>query len=72
VTKLERGSFVVFFTDGLLEWNRNIFDAWSHLTEAVADVRIREADHPAHAIRNAIVKSEEHSDDIAVLTLSIS
>jgi len=66
---LRAGAFAVFFTDGLLEWNRNIAQAWSRLEAAVARQDVREALHPAHAIRHCVIDGSNHDDDIAVLTV---
>lgn len=71
VLTLEPGSFVVFFTDGLLEWNRDIASAWQLLQLAVSRQEIREALHPAHAIRTKVIDRAAHSDDIAILTMRI-
>ncbi|HEV3154559.1 MAG TPA: GAF domain-containing SpoIIE family protein phosphatase [Candidatus Baltobacteraceae bacterium] len=69
VMTVKTGSFVVFFTDGLLEWNRNIPDAWSRLHDAIARKQVREALHPAAAIRESVMGSRRHDDDVAVLTV---
>ena len=63
------GSFAVFFTDGLLEWNRNIAQAWLGLEHAIARQDVREALHPANAIRECVVEGSRHEDDIAILTV---
>jgi serine phosphatase RsbU (regulator of sigma subunit) len=67
---LRPGTFIVFFTDGLLEWNRNIGEAWRNLHRAVRTPAVRESPHPARAIRDAVIRSEHHGDDVAVLTVS--
>ncbi|HET7814438.1 MAG TPA: PP2C family protein-serine/threonine phosphatase, partial [Candidatus Baltobacteraceae bacterium] len=63
------GSFAAFFTDGLLEWNRDIAGAWKALHTALLRQDIREAAHPAEQLRSAVVTGSGHSDDIAVLTV---
>ena len=65
---LERGAFVVFFTDGLLEAEHDYLRGQERLLETVARKSVREADHPAGEIR-ASVTPERHPDDLAVLTL---
>lgn len=69
VMTLKTGSFIAFFTDGLLEWNRNIPDAWSRLHDAISRREVREAPHPAQAIRDRVIDSARHEDDVAVLTV---
>ncbi len=71
VLTLEPGSFAVFFTDGLLEWNRDIPKAWEYLQSAIARQDVREALHPAHAIRVRVIDGASHQDDIAILTIRI-
>lgn len=68
---LHPGSFVVFFTDGLLEWQRDYLAGEEHLEKAIEQSDIRLAAHPARAIRDAAVRGT-HEDDIAVLTLRVS
>ncbi len=63
------GSFAAFFTDGLLEWNRNIAQAWSRLQHAIARQDVREALHPANAIRTHVIDANRHEDDVAILTV---
>ncbi len=64
------GSFIAFFTDGLLEWKRDYLVGEEHLAQAIAREDIRSAAHPAHELRRAVVRGT-HEDDIAVLTLRV-
>jgi len=68
---LNEGAFVLFFTDGLLEWNRNIEEAWERLFEVVARDDVRHAIHPAHAVFNLITGGQRHFDDVAMLTIRV-
>lgn len=63
------GAFAAFFTDGLLEWDRNIDAAWASLHRAIALPQIRYAEHPAHALREAVIDGAPHADDLAILTI---
>jgi serine phosphatase RsbU (regulator of sigma subunit) len=69
VVTLKPGCFAAFFTDGLLEWNRDILGAWTALCDAVKRRDIREAEHPAKALRDAVIHEANHRDDIAILTV---
>lgn len=69
VLALKTGSFVTFFTDGLLEWNHDISGAWSRLYDAIGRREVREAEHPAQAIRDRVIDAARHEDDVAVLTV---
>ncbi|MBV9269625.1 MAG: SpoIIE family protein phosphatase [Candidatus Eremiobacteraeota bacterium] len=68
---LRPGTFAAFFTDGLLEWNRNIDEAWSRLLSALSRQDVRESLHPAHAIRKHVIGSDRHHDDVAILTVRL-
>ncbi|MBV8488971.1 MAG: SpoIIE family protein phosphatase [Candidatus Eremiobacteraeota bacterium] len=66
--ELEDGDFFAFFTDGLLEGKRDYEAGQTRLHQAVANRWIRQADHPARAIRDAVAP-ERHEDDVVILTL---
>jgi GAF domain-containing protein len=66
---LPPGSFAAFFTDGLLEWNRNIEEAWERLKRAIMRQDVREALHPATAVFQSVTDRKTHQDDVAILTI---
>jgi serine phosphatase RsbU (regulator of sigma subunit) len=63
---LEPGCTTVFYTDGLIEWNRNPLEGHAVLHRALQDAAIRNDRYPARAIRNACIKGA-HADDVALL-----
>lgn len=65
---LEPGALAVYFTDGLVEWQRDYPAGEQALREALRSPEVRESPHPAKAIRKAVVQGR-HQDDIALLTL---
>lgn len=67
---LEPGSLAVFFTDGLVEWNRDYVEGEASLRLALSNPQVRRALHPAKALRRAVVQGK-HQDDIALLTLRV-
>lgn len=67
---LHPGSFIAFFTDGLLEWKRDYLAGEKYLAQAIERHEIRFSAHPARELRRAVVLGK-HEDDIAVLTLSV-
>lgn len=69
IVSLRQGSFLTFFTDGLLEWNHNIDEAWSQLEQALRRPEVRESEHPARSIRDAVIRGPRHEDDVAILTM---
>ena len=69
---MKAGMFTVFFTDGLLEWNRDVPAAWERLIEAMQRHDIRFARRPAAVIRETVIGSGSHPDDVAILTLRVT
>lgn len=65
---LEPGALAVYFTDGLLEWDRNYAEGERALCEAIASEEIRTSPNPAKALRRAVVRGK-HQDDVALLVL---
>ena len=65
---LEPGCTIVFYTDGLIEAQRNAPAGEENLRRALLDPAIRNDRHPARALRDACVQGA-HSDDIAVLVM---
>jgi serine phosphatase RsbU (regulator of sigma subunit) len=68
---LEPGSLLVFYTDGLIEWQRKPAQGLHALHRALRDSAVRGADDPALAIRNACIKGA-HADDVAILTVRVT
>ena len=68
---LEDCSFAVFFTDGLVEAERDYLSGEARLTQAIGQQSIREAEWPARAIRLAVAP-ERHPDDVAVMTIRVT
>jgi serine phosphatase RsbU (regulator of sigma subunit) len=66
--RLQRGSFAVFFTDGVIEWERDELAGYAQLKAAMMDAAVRNSAHPAYAIRRAVVCGP-HADDIALMSL---
>ncbi len=68
--ELEENSFIAYFTDGLVEAERDYLTGEARLAQAIAQRSIREASRPARAIRAAVVP-KRHPDDLAVMTLRV-
>jgi GAF domain-containing protein len=62
------GSMLVFYTDGLVEWERDVVAGEAALREALADAGVRDALRPALAVRQACIRGA-HADDVAILTV---
>jgi len=67
---LHPGSFIAFFTDGLIEGERDIGKGEAKLAEAIKRADVREALHPAEALRRAVAP-DRHADDLAIMTLRV-
>ncbi|HLI95361.1 MAG TPA: GAF domain-containing SpoIIE family protein phosphatase [Candidatus Baltobacteraceae bacterium] len=67
---LEPGSLAVYFTDGLMEWDRDYVAGEAAVYAALLDDSVRNAARPAKALRRAVVQGK-HQDDIAVLVLRV-
>ena len=67
---LEPGSVVVFYTDGLVEWNRDTLEGEAALIEALSLRAVRESQHPAAAIYRHVVKGKAR-DDVAILVICV-
>jgi serine phosphatase RsbU (regulator of sigma subunit) len=61
---------LVLYTDGLIEFNRNLFDGEARLMSAAAESVRCNAEHPATFITEQVLGDAHPNDDVAVLTLS--
>lgn len=67
---LAEGTTIVFFTDGLIEYARDVLTAERRLGDVLAARRFLEAENPAQAIIDAVLDGPQR-DDIAVLVLRV-
>jgi len=66
----ESGSMIVLYTDGLIEFTRDLAEGEARLLNAAAEALKRKAEHPAAFIADHVLGDAHPNDDIAVLTLS--
>ena len=66
--QLVRGSALVLYTDGLIEFARDVIGGEATLREAVASEVWIGAERPARALCNAVVRGAATPDDVAILT----
>jgi PAS domain S-box-containing protein len=67
---LEPGSLVVLYTDGLIEFDHNVFEGERLLIEAIqGEMEIKTPDPPAALVRRVILGAPQ--DDVAVLTIRL-
>lgn len=69
---LERDGLVVFYTDGISEFQRDIAKTEVALLEAIDDAVATSAPRPADAIRRVVLGDEEPGDDAVLLVLRIA
>ncbi len=67
-TRLPSSGLVVFYSDGLIESDRNLARGYERLTAAIARPDIASGANPADAIYRAVLK-RGGNDDVVVLTL---
>jgi PAS domain S-box-containing protein len=68
---LEAGALVVLYTDGLIEFNRNVSEGERLLVRAVAAEVEAQTPDPSDAIVRRVILGAP-SDDVAVLTISVA
>jgi serine phosphatase RsbU (regulator of sigma subunit) len=68
----EHGDLLVLYTDGLLEYDRDLLAGERRILEAVSAIASRRIDNPAAAIRDAIFARYEPSDDVAIMTIAFA
>jgi anti-sigma regulatory factor (Ser/Thr protein kinase) len=66
---IDAGTSVVMYTDGLLEYSRDIVVGERLLREALAETDIGASAEPAEALHSAIFSSVDNTDDAATLVL---
>ncbi|MDQ6932180.1 MAG: SpoIIE family protein phosphatase [Candidatus Eremiobacteraeota bacterium] len=69
--RLAPGTLIVLFTDGLLEFNRDL-EQGERLLRAAAVAEVRNiSNNPAMMIYKRVVRNPTHTDDVAILTISV-
>ena len=66
---LPPGASLYFYTDGLLEYDRDIIAGERRLVEAIAQTAAANPEHPASALQAAIFDGIDNTDDAATLVL---
>lgn len=66
------GCMLCFYTDGLSEVSRDLFEAEQRMRSALAAEEILTCERPAHRIKESVYDGQAHRDDVAILTVSVS
>ena len=69
---VEPGSMLILYTDGILEYNRDLIFGEERLLRIASDVAKRAIDNPASAIRDAVFTGYEPGDDVAIMTIKFA
>jgi serine phosphatase RsbU (regulator of sigma subunit) len=70
--QLGAGAMVVLYTDGLIEYSRDLAEGEAALMEAAQAAAALPAADPAVEIRNRIFRDRKVADDVAILTIRFS
>jgi PAS domain S-box-containing protein len=62
---------LVLYTDGLLEFSRDLDEGERRIEGAIRDLNVDDIDHLAGAIMNRVLLDDQPSDDIAILTATL-
>lgn len=68
---LEANSLLVMYTDGLIEFNRDVIRGEATLRTVVGGEWRRPSLHPARAIKDRVLLHSQQTDDIALLTVRL-
>ncbi|MBC5811568.1 MAG: SpoIIE family protein phosphatase, partial [Candidatus Eremiobacteraeota bacterium] len=67
---LEPGSIGLFYTDGLLEFDRDVVGNERRLLDIAADLGRDHGTHPAISFQHRLMDGAPHRDDVAVLAIA--
>ncbi len=70
-TPLDPGAMLVLYTDGLIEFNRDLLRGEAALMAAVGAEWEAASDHPARAIKERVLAEATQADDIAILAVRL-
>jgi PAS domain S-box-containing protein len=68
---LPPNSTLVLYTDGLLEFSRDLDEGEQRIEGAIRDLDVHDIDHLAGAIMKRVLREDQASDDIAILTATL-
>ena len=67
---LPPGALFTLYTDGLIEYSRNVIEGELRLVDAVRESVVRREAEPARALLQRIFAAQENTDDVAMLTVA--
>lgn len=69
---LDPGALLVLYTDGLIEFNRDLFAGEALVRSAIAEEQLRPTSDPAQAVKEAVLRRASQTDDVAILTVRVA
>ena len=72
VAHIPPGSVLCFYTDGLSEVTRDLFEAEERLRTVLRHDAILRSAHPARDVKEGVYDGRSHRDDVAILTLRVT
>lgn len=69
---LAPGSCVLLYTDGLIEWSRDVIEGEEHLRRAFSALALDALEHPAQTLVERVLATQVARDDIAALTVRLT
>jgi len=71
-TILPEGSRLLLYTDGLVEWSRDIYEGERLLRKRLADADVLEDEHPARSLVDSVLPPDGARDDVAALVVTVA
>jgi serine phosphatase RsbU (regulator of sigma subunit) len=71
-TILPPGSRLLLYTDGLVEWSRDIYEGEGLLRKRLAESDVRDAEHPAMSLVDSVLPPDGARDDVAALVVTVA
>ena len=66
------GDLLVLYTDGLIEFDRDVIAGQRRVLDAFSAIAVRRVDNPAIALREAILTGRKQTDDVAIMTVAFA
>ncbi len=72
VALLDAGATLVLYTDGFIEFSRDVIEGTARLHRAIEVAHAQQVDDPARAIYESVLAEYERSDDAAIMTIRLA
>lgn len=72
IALLDAGAILVLYTDGFIEFSRDVIAGTARLHRAIEVAHAQQVDDPARAIYESVLAEHERSDDAAIMTIQLA